>query len=395
MDSGPRKGILKTKRITETSTIKISKAASVDDLLDRDTENTTVKTTDDVKPSDIIQDKMDWQTYEEVRKENTQTTVPSKPRKLFKLPPRSQENTDIKVQLKQKNALNQRRWRSEPSLVPEKQEPRSRSVDRLSTEKKLTNVKIDRIKPINLQPIKSAKSFGDLSSLKQNETKFHLKPQRWKSNPELTTPGRKHLKDFATKIVRALPVHLQPLHQLTPTSAKAPEVKDVSMQFTSSADMKTKSTQARLDPSPPLIPYADLAIKSTQTDKSYERISVKAPQTVEIHKEKDATQKEKAIKVKDLQAHDFIKYDKKDDDHSSSRKRPSDMIVVKYEKEPRRSKSAERMETVVCQDHSTEVKFRQEDEESKKKEQVYVGKIGDIEMESSSTSEVMVIFHCL
>jgi hypothetical protein len=356
-------------------------------------------------------DEIDWTPY--LTKSSTSTVSslpPEKPKEeVFKLPTRYrvQQDMDLEPEVKPKSMIFTRRWKSEPSLVTEKSERRSRSADRLTSDKetKLSNVKIDLIKPIDLKPLKPAKSVGDLPShtTVRTETKFHMKPQRWKSNPELATAERLEeiyqrkpaFEEFETKIVRALPVHLQPLHQPKPakekTSVKTTEVRDVSMQFKSSHEMKSEGTQARLDPSPPLVVSTQQAYKSTQTIDQPEKINVPAPVVLEYRTSTNAMeqrQKVRPLHVKDTRSYETTEYDMSREKRESIKKQPSDKIVVEYVKEPRKPKMEERMESEICEDHATEVRFRKQREDGTKTRQtIHVGRIDDIEMESL-TSEV-------
>ena len=388
-DSSPPKGILKTKRITQTSTIRISGTAPGHQVT---TSQTETRPTDSEPTATTQDDKMDWTPYLTKSSISTVSTLPpEKPKEqVFKLPTRYrvQQDMELEPEVQPKSMIFTRRWKSEPFLVTEKSERRSRSIDCLSSEKetKLSKVKIDLIKPIDLKPLNPAQSFGDLPShtVVRTESKFHMKPQRWKSNPELATAEkleeiyqRKPTRELETKIVRALPVHLQPLHQPKPaketTSVKTTEVKDVSMQFTSSIQTKSEGTQARLDPSPPLTVSTEPVYKSTQTVYQPEKIYVQVPAPVVVEFQKSDVM-EKKPKVK---------------------QQASEKIVVEYVKEPRKPKVEERMETEICEDHTTEVRFRkQHDESMKTRQTIHVGRIDDIEMESL-TSEVSYIIHLL
>ena len=354
-------------------------------------------------------DEIDWTPY--LTKSSASTVSappPEKPKEqVFQLPTRYrvQQDMDLETEAKPKSMIFTRRWKSEPSLITGKSERRSRSADRSPSDRetKLSKVKIDLIKPIDLKPIKAAHSIGDLPShtTVRTETKFQMKPQRWKSNPELATAEkleeiyqRKPTRELETKIVRALPVHLQPLHQPKPaketTSVKTTEVRDVSMQFKSSHEMKSEGTQARLDPSPPLIVSTQQAYKSTQTDTQPEKINVPAPVVVK-YQTSDAMerrQKVRPLQVKDIRSYDTTEYDMTKEKRESTKKQPSDKIVVEYVKEPRKPKMEEQMESKIYEDHATEVRFRRQHEEGTKTRQaIHVGRIDDIEMESL-TSEV-------
>lgn len=404
VDSSPRKGILKTTRITDTSTVRITGEISADpssnyptDTWSRDSEPTT---------STLKDDEVDWTPYLTKSSTSTVSTLrPEKPKEqVFKLPTRYrvQQDVDLEREGKTKSLIFTRRWKSEPSLVAEKSGRRSTSVDRLSSERgtKLSNVKIDLIKPIDLRPLKPAQSIGDLPShtTVRTETTFQMQPQRWKSNPELATVEkldethyRKPTRDLDAKIVRALSVHLQPLHQPKPpketTAVKTTEVKDASMQFTTSRrETKSEGTQVRLDPSPPLTVSTEQDYKSTQTDEQPERIHVRVPPIVEFH-----TSEDKKYAMKPL--HAVRSYDTKEPDtrmgDSHKKQQASDKIVVEYVKEPRKPKMEERMEMEIQKGHATEVRFRR-DERVKTKQTIHVGRIDDIEMESL-TSEVRYI----
>lgn len=369
-------------------------------------ENTRSKD-DQPTTSTTKDDEMDWTPYlTDSSTTDLHTAPPEKPKEqVFKLPTRYRVQKDIELEpdVKPKSMIFTRRWKSEPSLVTEKSQPRSRSVDRLPFEKetKLSKVKIDLIKPIDLQSLKPAHSIGDLPSKKtvRTETQFHTKPQRWKSNPELATREkleeihqRKPVREFEAKIVRALPVHLQPLHQPKPakeTPVKTTEVKDVSMQFTSSYDTKSEGTQVRFDPSP-LTVSTEQIYKSTQTVDQPERIKVPAPVNVEFQKSEATakTPKMRPLQVKEISSYE---YDMTTEKRKSTKKQASDKIVVEYVKEPRKPKVEERTETKVCEDHATEVRFRKQREESMKtRRDIHVGRIDEIEMDSL-TSEV--IYH--
>ena len=370
----------------------------------------------DSKPTAAPQDdEMDWTPYLTKSSTSTVNTLPpEKPKEeVFKLPTRYrvQQDMELESEVKPKSMIFTRKWKSEPSLVTEKSERRSRSADRLpsETETKLSKVKIDLIKPIDLKPLKPARSIGDLLShtAARTEAKFHMKPQRWKSNPELATAEkleeiyqRKPTREFETKIVRALPVHLQPLHQPKPaketTSVKTTEVKDVSMQFTSSHATKSEGTQVRLDPSPPLTVSTEQAYKSTQTIDQPEKINVPAPFVLEFQTSKAMEKRPKVrpLQVKNIRSYDTTEYDMTEK-RESTKKQASDKILVEYVKEPRKPKVEERMETEICQDHATEVRFRKQREENMKtKQTIHVGRIDDIEMESL-TSEVSYVIHLL
>ncbi|XP_028404735.1 titin-like isoform X2 [Dendronephthya gigantea] len=404
-DSGPRKGILKMKRITETSRIRISGTAPVSDLIDEGIIPQEKIPTPDKQPTTRTtqDDEMDWTPY--LTKSSTSTdstTLPEKPKEQVFKPPtryRVQQDMELEPEVKPKSMIFTRKWKSEPSLVTEKPQRRSASADRLSSKKetKLSEVKIDLIKPIDLKPLKPAYSFGDLPSQTtvRTETKFHMKPQRWKSNPELATREkldeiqRKPTREFETKIVRALPVHLHPLHQPKPaketTTVKTTEVKDVSMQFTSSRDTKSEGTQVRLDPSPPLTVSTEQAYKSTQTVDQPPQPIVVQYQKTEVQEKKP---KVKPLEVKDIRSYDTSEYDMTRETKDLAKKQASDKIVVEYVKEPRKPKVEERMETKIYEDHTTQVRFRKElDESEKSKQTIHVGRIDDIEMDSLTSEE--------
>lgn len=325
---------------------------------------------------------------------------------MFKPPIRYrvQQDMELEPEVKPKSMIFSRKWKSEPSLVTDKSELRSRSVDRLSSDKetKLSKVKIDLIRPIDLKPLKPAQSFGDLSSHTKvrTEATFQMKPQRWKSNPELATAEkleeisqRKPTRELETKIVRALPVHLQPLHQPKPakeTTVKTTAVKDISMQFTSSRETKSEGTQARLDPSPPLTVSTDQAYKSTQTIEQPEKINVPVPMVIQFQTSEMTEKKPRVspVQVKDIRSHDMSELDMTTERRGATKKQASDKIVVEYVREPRKPKEEERMETEICEDHATEVRFRKQGYERRTKQTIPVGRIDDIEMESL-TSEVI------
>ena len=350
---------------------------------------------------------MDWTPYLTRSTPSTFSNLPpEKPQEQVFKPPtryRVQQDVELEPEVKPKSMIFSRRWKSEPSLVTDKSGLRSRSVDRLSSERetKLSNVKIDLIKPIDIKPLKPAHSIGDLPShtTVRTQTTFQMKPQRWKSNPELATAEkleeihqRKPTREFETKIVRALPVHLQPLHQPKPvkeTPVKTTAVKDVSMQFTSSRETKSEGTQARLDPSPPLTVTTEQAYKSTQTVEQPEKINVPSPMVIQFDTSEARKKKPRVrpLQVKDVRSYDMTELDRTTETMGATKKQASDKIVVEYVKEPRKPKVEERMETEICEDHATEVRFRKQDDERRTKQTIHVGRIDDIEMESL-TSEV-------
>lgn len=332
---------------------------------------------------------------------------------VFKPPTRYrvQQDVELEPEVKPKSMIFSRRWKSEPSLVTDKSGLRSRSVDRLPSEKKtkLSKVKIDLIKPIDLKPLKPAHSIGDLAShtTVRTRTTFQIKPQRWKSNPELATAEkleeihqRKPTRELETKIVRALPVHLQPLHQPKPvkeTPVKSTAVKDVSMQFTSSRETKSEGTQARLDPSPPLTISTEQAYKSTQTVEQPEKINVPVPMVIQFDTSgvKEEKPRVRPLLVKDIRSCHTTELDTTTERMGADKKQASDKIVVEYVKEPTKAKVEERMETEICEDHATEVRFRKQDAERiRTRQAIHVGRIDDIEMESL-TSEVSYRVYCV
>ena len=354
-------------------------------------------------------DEMDWSPY--LTKSSTSTIStrpPEKPKEeVFKLPTRYrvQQEMDLEQEVEPKSTKFTRRWKSEPSLATKTSQGRSRSVDRLPSEKetKLSKVKIDLIKPIDLKPLKPAHSIGDLPSHTKvrTETKFYMKPQRWKSNPELATAEkleeihqRKPTRELETKIVRALPVHLQPLHQPKPaketTTVTTSEVKDVCMHVKSSHETKSEGTQVRLDPSPPLTVSTEQAYKSTQTVEQPTKTHVFAPADVvfQTSEEKEKKPKIRPLHVKDVRSYDTSEYDLTKERREFIKKQPSDKIVVEYAKKPPTPKVEETMETETCEDHATEVVFRKQHNGSMK-QTIHVGRIDDIEMESL-TSEVKI-----
>lgn len=419
----PRKGILKTKRITQTSTIRVSGSIPESHDKQKKRETTTDESTrynlgGEGPPSSSRVEQMDYSPY---------SRRPESHVKMFKLPKRYRVEQDIELEsdTKPKPTIFTRKWKSEPMLVIQKTQRRSRSMERLPSEKetKISNFKIDLVKPIDIKPLKPAYSIGDLpfETAIRNEVKFQVKPQRWKSNPELISRDkltqntmedihpRKIAKEFEAKIVRALPVHLQPLPQHTPakeTPVKATQVKDASMQFTSIQDMRSKGTQVLFKPSPKQVlpeecveSESDDALameKASDKRKIPEKLTVPVPLVVDFQK---SDIRKEAPKIRRLEKTKTTTHDMKEPrigefdlsrvetvgkKGEPAKKQVCERIIVEYMPELQKRETEEQPTVTIetCEEHATEVKLKKTTSESEKaKREIQIGRIDELDMD--------------
>lgn len=389
----PRKGILKTKRITETNTIRVSGTIPTGQDMEKQ-EASTVGTSESNE-----EEKMDYSTSSIT----TSTQSQESKEKMFKLPERYhvQQDIELESETKPRSMIFTRKWKSEPTLAFQNAQKRSRSMERLPSERepKLSSFKIDLIKPIDIKPLKPAYSTDDLpfETAIRNQVNFQLKPQKWKSNPELASSDKlhqqNHPKEFEPKIVRAMPVHVHPLHKPTPvkeTSSKVIEVKDASMQFTSVQDTSSKATQVFFESPTKHIPakqsYKYTQTKSVGTDTGY-KLTVPEPVVVEF--KKSEINKE-TPKVRRLQTEprigefDLSKVEKIKEKKDPSKREMSERLVVEYAPESEKPipKEPERVSMETCEEHATEVKLRKRASESQKEQRVIqVGRIEEIDLD--------------